>query len=175
MLPSHLIMLGRARIETVNAGHSEVCRQRKTVKTKEMIKLLHLRKVQIKQISLRREIFHRQTPPMHQPQDIFRMMQHLDALQTVLLTEDAQTDRTRGHQRGYAVTAEELLVVVDHLLCRVHLTRELERTPAAYAAILVGPPHILTRRLEYTLHRRKGLGRKQGHASREVAYTSLAL
>ena len=61
MLPSHLIMLGRARLETVNAGHSEVRRQRKAVETKEMIKLLHLRKVQIKQISFRREIFHRQT------------------------------------------------------------------------------------------------------------------
>ena len=61
MFPTHLIMFGRARLETVNAGHSEICGQREAVETKEMIKLLHLRKVQIKQISFRREVFYRQT------------------------------------------------------------------------------------------------------------------
>ena len=123
----------------------------------------------------RRRVLHRQTPLTHQTQDIFRVVQHLHALQSVLLAEYAQTDRARCHQRGYTVTAEEILVVVDHLLCRIDLSRELERTAAAYAAILVGPPHILVRSVEYTLHGRQGLGRKQRHAPREVTDAALAL
>ena len=60
MFPSHLIMLRRTGLEPVNAGHPEIGRQGKTVKTEEMIELLHLREIHIQQVLLRREIFHRQ-------------------------------------------------------------------------------------------------------------------
>ena len=111
----------------------------------------------------------------HQAEDILRMVQHLDAVERIILAEDLQTNRARGDQRRNAVLAEELRIVLHHLARRVGLARQLERTATADASLAVGPPHLLARSAEELLHGRERTGREQRHAAGEVAHLALAL
>ena len=121
----------------------------------------------------RRAVLGLQAPDADQPQDILRMVEHLNARQVVILAEDFQTDRARSHERRNAVFAEEIGVVFHHLARGIGLPGELERTPAADPALAVGPPDLLARRLEDCRHGRQRPGREQRHAAREVAHLAL--
>ena len=110
----------------------------------------------------------------HQPQDVFGMMQHFDALQVVILPENLQADRARGHQRRDAVLDEECLVALHQPTGRLNLARQLERPSAAGTAVAIGPPHLLAGRLEDPFHGFQRGGRQQGHAAGKVTDPSLS-
>ena len=102
------------------------------------------------------------------------MVEDLHTLQIVILAENLQTDRARGNQRRDAVLAEKLRIVAHHPAGRIGFAGELERPAAADAALPVGPPDLLTRRLEETLHGLQRTGREQGHATGKVAHLAFA-
>ena len=59
MLPSRLVVFRRARLVTVNARHAEIRRQVPAEQPQAMIKLLHLREVEVQHVFLSRKILHR--------------------------------------------------------------------------------------------------------------------
>ena len=102
------------------------------------------------------------------------MVQHLDPFERIILTENLEADRTRGHERRDAVLAEQLRIVAHHLARRIRLTGQFQRASAADAPFAVGPPDLFAGGLEYFFHRRHRTGRQEGHAPGEIAHLPLA-
>lgn len=122
----------------------------------------------------RRAVPDMETACLHQTQDIFRMVQHLDPFERIILTKNLEADRTRGHERRDAVLAEQLRIVAHHLARRIRLTGQFQRASAADAPFAVGPPDLFAGGLEYFFHRRHRTGRQEGHAPGEIAHLPLA-
>ena len=59
MLPSCLVVLRRARLVTVDAGHAEIGRHVPTEQPQAVIELLHLREIEVQQVFFTRKILQR--------------------------------------------------------------------------------------------------------------------
>jgi hypothetical protein len=102
------------------------------------------------------------------------MVQQFNILNMVTLPKDAQAYRARGDKGCYIMLAEEVCVILDHLLRRIGLAREHQWAATAYATLAIGIPHILTHTLEDLTHGALHGGRERCHTSSEEANPTLA-
>jgi hypothetical protein len=75
-------------------------------------------------------------------------MQHLDALQIIILAEHFQTYRTRCDKGVDSVFDKEVGVVTHHFARGIHLACEFEWSSTADTSVAIGPPNLLLCGLE---------------------------
>ena len=103
------------------------------------------------------------------------MVQHFDAVESVIFAEYLKTDRARGDECADTVFAEQFGIVIHHSAGRLNFPGKFQRTAATDAAVLVGPPYLFARSFEDLLHRAEYFRRKERHAPGKVTDLAFTL
>ena len=109
-----------------------------------------------------------QSALIHQTLDILRIMQYLNAFQSVLLLENLITDRTGEDQCPATRFQNHLLVGSNCLLCRRSLAGQHQRSAATNSSIPVCKYIVHRSRLENFLHGLYDSRRKMCHTSGKI-------